>query len=189
MRASDDLATRPRMLPLPAAHFPRKDLMLNRGWQAALVVMWVGCAGELRDPDRFAFLLEADGGASPLGDSGAGEKDAGTTMTTPSAPPECVTKIFQNSCKNVTCHGAGASQVDLVTAGVEKRLVGKMSASNGLCKNRVLVSPSGGESLLLQKITQTQPPCGAAMPPLGTQLSDTEQTCLTEWVDSLANTK
>jgi len=149
--------------------------------------MWVGCAGDLRDPDRFAFLFDGDdGGKAGSADGSAGEKDAGTTKPV-MPPPACATKIFQNTCKNVTCHGAGASQVDLVSAGVENRLVGKMSASNGLCKNRVLVSPSGGSSLLIDKITKTQPPCGSAMPPLGTQLTDTEQTCLTDWVDSLAN--
>lgn len=151
--------------------------------------MWVGCAGDLRDPDRFSFLLDrGDGGPGSAKDGGAGDGDKDASMApelTP--PPPCVTKIFQNTCKNVTCHGAGASQVDLVSAGVEKRLVGKMSASNGLCKNRVLVSPSGGQSLLIDKVTKTQPACGSAMP-IGSMLSDTEQTCLTDWVDSLANT-
>ncbi|HKP64499.1 MAG TPA: hypothetical protein VJV78_47505 [Polyangiales bacterium] len=145
--------------------------------------MWVGCAGDLRDPDRFGFLLDrGDGGMGSAKDGGS-DKDSGTPVElTP--PPACVTKIFQNTCKNVTCHGAGASQVDLVSAGVEKRLVGKMSTSNGLCKNRVLVSASGGESLLIDKVTKTQPPCGSAMP-IGSMLTDTEQTCLTDWVDSL----
>lgn len=151
-------------------------------------MMWVGCAGELEDPDRFAFLLEPkDGGAGDVANPGA-SGSGGSAAKPLMPPPECVTKIFQASCNNVTCHGKGASQVDLVGAGVESRLIGKMSASNGLCKNRVLVSPSGGESLLLEKITKTQPACGAAMPPLGTQLTDTDQTCLTNWVESLANT-
>jgi cytochrome c5 len=151
--------------------------------------MWVGCAGDLRDPDRFGFLVTGDdGGIGEATDAAPSEKDASMPVAS-AAPPACVTKIFQTSCKNVTCHGTGASQVDLVSAGVENRLVGKMSASNGLCKNRTLVSTSGGDSLLIQKVTQTQPPCGSAMPPLGTQLSDTDQTCLTDWVDSLASTK
>ena len=142
--------------------------------------MWAGCAGELRDPDRFAFLLEGmDAGETDQPDEGPAEKDAGMT----GSPMDCVTKIFQTSCK--TCHDVGAPQLDLMSAGVEKRLVGKMGT--GDCKNYTLVSPSGGASLLVQKVTQAKPPCGSRMP-FGSQLSSDEQTCLSNWVDSLANT-
>lgn len=158
--------------------------MLKRGWQVLCVMACVGCAGELRDPDRFGFLFREDAGTS----TDAGETDAmDASAPAVAAPPPCVTTIFQTSCKNDTCHGAHASQVDLVSAGVEKRIVGKMSNSTGACKNRVLVATDGGDSFLLQKVTQMQPPCGLAMP-IGSTLSDTDQTCLRKWIESLANT-
>ncbi|HKU42305.1 MAG TPA: hypothetical protein VJR89_29305 [Polyangiales bacterium] len=138
----------------------------------------MGCAGELRDPDRFGFLFDGtDAGASA-------DRDAATSKP-PEPPPECVTKIFQTSCKNVTCHGAGAAQVDLVSTGVENRIVGKKAAT---CKDSVLIATDDSDSFLVQKVTQMQPPCGQQMPPTGVPLTDTEQTCLTNWADSLANT-
>ena len=83
------------------------------------------------------------------------------------------------------CHGAGAQQVDLVSTGMESRVVGKNSSDKLMCAGRVLVSDSGGPSLLVEKIMD-QPPCGQRMPVGGT-LSDMEIECVQDWVDSIGN--
>jgi hypothetical protein len=94
-----------------------------------------------------------------------------------------VSALFKNKCASVACHGAGAPQVDLTSAGMESRVVGKNAADSGKCAGRVLVSRSGGPSLLLEKIDD-QPPCGDQMP-LGGSLPDADRKCVTDWVSSI----
>ncbi|HET6332248.1 MAG TPA: hypothetical protein VFG30_03510 [Polyangiales bacterium] len=178
-------------------------MILKRGWQVVWVLLSVGCAGELRDPGRFAFLYDNDGGVTDSGSSGT--KDAGgsgsggrsgsgggggggadASMTTPpAAPPMCVTALFKMKCGTIGCHASGGTQVDLVSPNVATRLVGKPSSSQLLCKNKTLVSATGGDSLLIDKITDP-PPCGGLMPVTGS-LTDTERSCLTDWVSSLGD--
>jgi hypothetical protein len=167
-------------------------MILKRGWLLVSVFVFVGCAGKLRDPDRFGFLNDDDDGGTSMGESGAPatagkpamSMDAGT-MTPAATPPPCVAMVFKNKCGDVGCHGAGTTpQVDLVTTGVEKRLVNKKSSSALLCKDRTLVTTDGSDSLLIEKITG--PDCGSMMP-VGKTLTSDERTCLTGWVSSLAN--
>lgn len=152
------------------------------------VLLWAGCAGDLRDPGRFAFLYDNDGGV--VADSGtkdaggSGDKDASMTKP-PAAPPMCVTALFKMKCGSIGCHAQGGTQVDLVSANVATRLVGKPSSSQLLCKGKTLVSATGGDSLLIDKITDP-PPCGSLMP-VGTSLTTAERSCLTDWVSSLAD--
>jgi hypothetical protein len=173
-------------------------MILKRGWQVVWVLLSVGCAGELRDPGRFAFLYDNDGGVADSGSAGA--KDAGgsgkggsggsgsgmdASTTPPAAPPMCVTALFKMKCGSIGCHAPGGTQVDLVSANVATRLVGKPSSSQLLCKNKTLVSATGGDSLLTDKIMDP-PPCGSLMPVTGS-LTDTERSCLTDWVSSLGD--
>jgi hypothetical protein len=167
-------------------------MILKRGWQVIWVLMWVGCAGDLRDPGRFSFLYDQDGGRTDAGSS-SGTKDAGepggadaSMMTPPAAPPMCVTALFKMKCGNIGCHAAGGTQVDLVSANVAARLVGKSSSTRLPCKGRTLVDSTGGDSLLIDKIMDP-PPCGELMPLGGTKLPDADRSCLTGWVSSLAN--
>jgi hypothetical protein len=183
-------------------HFPRwsdsalgtwKNMILKRGWQAVGVfALWMGCAGDLKEPGRFAFLYDKDGGAADSGTSsgsmdagGSSSMDAATTTTPPAAAPMCVTALFMQKCGSLGCHAKGGTQVDLVSANVADRLVGKPSSSSLLCKGRTLVSASGGASLLIDKITDP-PPCGSLMPVTGS-LTAADRTCLTGWVSSLAD--
>jgi hypothetical protein len=162
--------------------------MLQRGWQVVWVLLAVGCAGELRDPGRFAFLLDEDGGpVSPPADSGTSKPDAAVAKPIPPLPA-CATMLFKQRCASAACHGAGATQIDLLSSGVEMRLVDKpsSSAATAQCKGRTLVSSDGSaESLLIEKLSET-PPCGSPMP-LGSTLTDTELTCISDWIDTLAN--
>jgi hypothetical protein len=164
---------------------------LKRGLQVVWVLVWVGCAGDLRDPGRFSYLYDNDGGRTDSG-SPSGVKDAGGTssmdasMTTPpAAPPMCVTKLFMMKCGSLGCHAMGGTQVDLVSPNVATRLVGKSSSTSLPCKGMTLVDSSGGKSLLISKITDP-PPCGSLMPVTGSLTTD-ERSCLTGWVSSLAD--
>lgn len=166
-------------------------MILKRGWQVVWVLIWVGCAGDLRDPGRFSFLYDNDGGVTDSGSS-SGTKDAGepggqdASMTTPPAEAlMCVTTLFKMKCGSLGCHASGGTQVDLVSANVATRLVGKPSATTLPCKGRTLVDSAGGDSLLIDKITDP-PPCGSLMPVTGSLTAD-ERSCLTGWVSSLAD--
>jgi hypothetical protein len=167
--------------------------MLQRGWQVVWLLLAVGCAGELRDPGRFAFLLDDDGGiTAPPADGGitpgkdAAPPDAGKPKPIPPLPT-CATMLFKERCASAACHGAGAAQIDLLSSGVEMRLVGKPSSESttAQCKGRTLVATDGTDSLLLEKLNET-PPCGLQMP-LGSSLTDTETKCISDWVDLLAS--
>jgi hypothetical protein len=158
------------------------------------LLLGLGCAGELRDPGRFSFLLDEDGGTNNMRDSGKPGPEAGAggsrapdsgTAEPVAPPPKCVTDLFTASCSSsVACHASGAAQVDLKSPGVERRLVGKSSAATGQCKDRILIATDGSDSLLLQKLDEPAP-CGSTMP-IGTPLSDDQRACLTDWVNSLA---
>lgn len=181
---------------------------MKQALQAVLMLLSVSCAGDLSDPGRFAFLYDSDGGirtggsggasggtaggsGSTAGRSGSGAGTSGSSAgmggsmgTPPSPAPACVTALFKMKCGSVGCHASGGTQVDLVSANVEQRLVGKPSASQLPCKGKTLVSP-GGDSLLIDKINDP-PPCGSLMPITGS-LTDSDRSCLTDWVSSLSN--
>ena len=157
-----------------------KEQHVVRGWQCAWMVLCLGCAGDLRDPERFDFLLDASGTTGTT-------KDASTSMPADAAgtteAPSCATAIFAAKCASIACHGAGAAQVDLVSPGVAARVIDQPSAENGLCKGRTLVATDGSASLLADKLLDA-PPCGAKMPAVGSLTMD-EQTCLSGWLDTV----
>jgi hypothetical protein len=136
----------------------------------------LGCAGDLKDPERFAFVLERDAGDAQ--DSG-NKADA----CTPPAATDCLTALFKAKCNTSACHGPGAPQVDLVSSGVEARLIGQPSSDTGMCSGMTLVATDGSASLLADKVSKT-PPCGSQMP-LGGMLTSDEATCLNAWVSSV----
>jgi hypothetical protein len=128
----------------------------------------LGCAGDLKDPERFAFVLE---------------RDAGPDACVPPPATDCLTALFKARCNTSACHGPGAPQVDLVSSGVEARLIGQPSSDTGMCSGRTLVATDGSASLLADKVSNP-PPCGSQMP-LGGMLTDDEATCLNAWVSSV----
>lgn len=168
--------------------------MLKPGWQVVLVFTWLGCGGELRDPGRFAGIFADDGGTSSPNDLGgsstrdAASSNAGGGGTKPAKPiepaPSCVVEVLKK-CDTAACHGQGATVVNLVAAGVEKRLVDQPSSTASLarCEGRTLVATDGSDSLLLEKLTAS-PSCGSPMP-IGFELENDEIECLTDWVESL----
>lgn len=137
------------------------------------------CAGDLKSPNRFNKLLgSSDAGSHHQNDAASSaEQDSGVTA------PACVAQAFRNSCGSSNCHSKGTDQVDLVSDGVADRLVDK-PARNVICKGRTLVATDGSASLLVQKLTEKEPPCGVSMPVTGT-ISAADKKCVLDWVESI----
>jgi hypothetical protein len=150
-----------------------------RGWYCAWMVLALGCAGDLKDPKRFDFLLDRDSGAKPM----PTPSDAGNST----AAPVCATDLFNAKCNSSACHGAGAKQVDLVSADVAERLIDAPSSDTGMCKGRTLVTSDGTSSLLVDKLADPAA-CGTKMPLVGS-LTAAEKTCLTDWVTAVGGGK
>ena len=127
-----------------------------------------GCAGSLKDPQRFAYLGQSDGGSAPVESDDAG--------------CDPVTDIFPPSCTTSACHSAQSQQgnLDLQSAGLPKRLVGKQAHGGpGL-----LIDPAHpDQSVILTKVSDN-PPFQFQMPLGGAPLSPDELACLTAWVDA-----
>jgi hypothetical protein len=143
----------------------------------------------LDDPGRFAFLYDGGTNSSGVGSSGNGGSSganagASGAMAIPDPAPMCVTALFKKTCGQAGCHAAGSPQVDLVSANVERRLVGK-GATGTACKGKTLVAADGGDSLLMDKLSSS-PPCGSPMPIVGS-VTDDERTCLMDWVSSVSD--
>jgi hypothetical protein len=130
---------------------------VRAGWRCLLVIVgFFGCAGDLENPERFEFLLDKKG--SPLLDP-------------------CAVELFNERC--IACHAQNSQQIDLISEGVEMRLIGAVSETKE-CDGHTLVAKDGGDSLLVDKL-KADPPCGLRMP-LGEPLSDTEISCVEGWV-------
>jgi hypothetical protein len=147
-----------------------------RGWQCAWMILCLGCAGDLRDPKRFDFLIR-DAGAKTSDDTGTEPSDAEAP-----AVPVCATDLFKAKCALSGCHGADMPQVglDLVSADLASRIVDQPSSDKSVCKGRTYVTTDGTPSLLLDKVSD-QPSCGTKMP-LGGSLTAAELTCMTDWL-------
>ncbi len=120
---------------------------------AAIALALGGCPGSLEHPEQF------------LG---------------PCLDP--TTEIFPVRCGNSDCHDAEApaGDLDLVSAGVETRLVGAEAAGGP----GTLVDPAAPEdSILWMKISQDSPPFGTRMPQVGGNLSSYERQCVLEWIE------
>jgi len=141
----------------------------------------VACAGDLDDPERFAGLLDAAAGDSGTGSDAAATGNGGGGVN--ATVPECVTTLLTDRCGSQFCHGPGEAQVDLVSDGLEGRLVDAPANEAGPCTGTSFIA-TGGDSLLLQKVGDPDT-CGAPMPISGGALSVDEVGCLEAWVVGL----
>jgi hypothetical protein len=120
------------------------------------VVSWVvvasGCPGTLTDEEKKMFQ---GGGSCP---------DIPSFLTA--------------KCGNAGCHPQGAT-LDLASAGVEARLVGK--AASVTCGGAIFVNPADPAGSLLYKKLNDSPPCGSKMP-LGSSLTQLEIDCIKTWI-------
>lgn len=141
------------------------------GFVALLVGGMVGgCAGPTIDP------LRPDGG--PAVDAG---------------PLDCTdadavrTRLLQWRCGDGDCHDERrpAADLDLVSPGLNERLVGATSVHER-CVGRPLVVPGVARaSFLMDKVLGTHGRCGDPMPSATTALSPEERRCLALWIDAI----
>lgn len=148
-----------------------------------MLVFCAGCAGDLRDPERFQPLLNRDGGTGGTPATGGSASPNKPDYT----PPECVEKVFEAKCAMTGCHVRNSIPLDLLSDGVADRLVDQNAYATGMCKGETLLSTSGKNSLMIQKLDD-DPPCGSKMPLVGT-LTDEESKCLTDWLESVTGKK
>jgi hypothetical protein len=129
------------------------------------IAVLAGCPGKLRDPGRFT------------GDGGLGGAGGGTTMC-----PDVPTEILAKKCAGSACHSAPTPQLglDLVTDGVEARVLGKMA---GECKHPLADPADPAGSQIYIKIAGTD--CGGRMPP-SAPLSDSDIACVKTWIGGLS---
>jgi len=94
-----------------------------------------------------------------------------------------VSDIFATSCSSDGCHGAvePAVGLDLVSAGVEKRLIEQPAAS---CDATLVVPGNPAQSFLYEKIVASSPQCGDPMP-IGVMLDDAKLACVRKWIAEL----
>jgi hypothetical protein len=120
---------------------------------------FVGCPGELENPERFG------------------------PATCP-APLDVPTAIFLRSCADRLCHDSTepAAELDLSGSDVLDQLIDVPSSQ---CADWLRIdSELPEESLLLEKLEETFPSCGDRMP-LGERLPATELACVRDWVFSV----
>lgn len=131
---------------------------------AIVPLLLAACAGELENPERFS---------APSVSRCTIDVDVQTEIFgTPETPAKCGLG---------GCHGAvggaiaPASGLDLVSPGVEARLVGVTGVCMGL-----LIDPADIENSLMIRKLHPSPGCGQRMP-FGGMLTDDEIDCVTEW--------
>jgi hypothetical protein len=93
-----------------------------------------------------------------------------------------VPELLATSCAGSVCHGdqEPAAGLDLVSAGVEERLIGVVGSVD--CGEQVLIEPGYPDnSLLIEKVTEENPSCGRTMPPMGHPLSASQLECLRQF--------
>jgi hypothetical protein len=118
-----------------------------------------GCPGTLTDEEKAKFT----GG--------------GTTFECEEIGPYLTKK-----CGTAGCHGATtpASNLDLVSPGVEQRIANKTAMCGGLLANTNDPQSSSIYTKLLDP-----PPCGARMPFLQEKLPDEEIDCVLTWLEGI----
>jgi hypothetical protein len=96
------------------------------------------------------------------------------------------------SCAIAGCHAGSAPQANLdlsaAALGDGHQLV-SAPAQGSVCAGSnppaVIINPRQPTSSLLYEKLQVQPPCGSQMPYGRPPLSDADQQCLLDWIDSV----
>jgi hypothetical protein len=128
----------------------------------------------------------ASGGSPPVGQGGSAQGGSASTgggaQTGNDSCPDDITELFarpgaQGGCDGPGCHSAGGQRPDLISPGLEERLLDV--ASSAQCRGIPYVS--AGESLLEGKIAGNPAPCGLSMP-LGGAMTEPDKQCVIEWI-------
>jgi hypothetical protein len=148
----------------------------------------------------------AGGSGNPTGGvaGAAGTAMPGTSGTTGSAGTGCdIATIFGGAGQQPgkyyctlagACHDSqgAAGSLDMLTPGWEQKLVGTFPSSKGQVPSECLGSSepyliagsSPARGLFLDKL-DANPPCGARMPNLGTEMSPEDRACVQSWANAL----
>ena len=145
------------------------------------------CAGSLS--------FDPDGGTSSTGAGGSTGGGAGGSSGNVITSCANATTVLMNNC--FECHGStpAFANLDLMSAGVETRLVGKPTAvgapgsacnGTGTLLNKGTLPATG---ILIDKINFRTGVCGAGMP-LGAPapITAADLTCLQQWANGLVST-
>lgn len=146
----------------------------HRGALLALALLLAACAAELENPARFV-----DGGADRDAAAAGGDCPEGTDVET---------ELLAERCAGSVCHSAGesaAAGLDLVSPGVAERLVGVASTSEA-CGGAVLVVAGDPDASLLVDKLLPSPSCGGTMPLGQTPFTDSEITCVRDWIAGMS---
>ncbi len=118
--------------------------------------------------------------------AGVTTSDSTTGGTAPACTIDTVRQIFAGNCSASVCHDSvqAAAGLDLSGADPAGQMLGVPSS---LCAGSIrLVAGSPEQSLLWQKLSQSQPACGDPMP-LGSTLNATDLGCVRQWIVDLGD--
>lgn len=138
----------------------------------------LACAGELsgNEEDYFANRSALPGSGGSASGSGGSSSAAGCDR---------ISAIIDRNCK--ACHSGNTplGELDLVSPGVEGRLVDEPSSAAECASLKRVDSASPADSFLLEKLTSSDPACGDPMP-YGSTLAQEDIECFRAWVTELA---
>jgi hypothetical protein len=139
----------------------RLFVTLAAGWLAlGVVVTLPGCPGRIQDKERFLGRCRQ--------------------------PIDVPTEVFAKTCSDSICHDTSepGGGLDLISPGVENRLVGQPSND---CDGWLRIDPSSpDDSLILEKLSHDDPACGDRMPAFSDPLTADTIACIREWVHAVA---
>jgi hypothetical protein len=127
------------------------------------IVLLGGCPGALSNPDDFV-----DGGTGP--------------------EPRSAQDVFDDSCATVGCHDdvTLAGELDLLSPGVESRVVDVASKAIGCETDILVVAGDPDNSYMMDKINGAFGICGSQMPLLDTLPPD-DVEIIRQWIIDLGD--
>jgi hypothetical protein len=136
---------------------------------------------------------EAGSSGGSGGSGGGDEPDAGNVVTPPRDGPYCdaVSRVFQPTCGNGSCHTNKNATIGDFGAGPEEAAayVGRGSVRDADCG--LIIDPvEPQESLILTKVTGDYPTdqnCGGRMPVGSFEVTDEQIDCISDWVEQFRN--
>jgi hypothetical protein len=131
--------------------------------------------------------VSGTGGQPSSGGTGQGGTGQGGTGAEPAGCPSDITVLtnrpaMEGGCAGPGCHIPQGTPPDLVSPGVEARVLDVMASA--ACSGRPYVGAS--DSVIEEKLTNPDP-CGEPMPLFAAgRLSAEDKACILEWIDGVA---
>lgn len=127
------------------------------------------------------------GGNPPMGGQSGqqgGASQGGSDQTGGGSCPDDITVLFnrpgdQGGCDGMFCHRAGGQRPDMISPGVEERLLDVASNCMGI------PYISAGESFLEEKLVGP-PRCNGFVMPLGAPMPEEDRQCILDWIDEVS---